>query len=66
MSRHDRKEAVISVLACVCGFVKLIVLRCLCACNNVNINSHYSVYIGVDVGTLIITAMSVQMRMYGS
>jgi len=29
-------------------------------------NSHYSMYIDVDAGTVIRTAMSVQMRMYGS
>jgi len=66
MSRHERKDAVISVLVCVCGVVKWIILRCLYACNKVDMNSHYSMYIDVDAGTVIRTAMSVQMRMYGS
>jgi len=32
----------------------------------IRMNSIYSVYIGVAVGTLIRTAMTVQIRMYGS
>jgi len=66
MSHHEGKDAVISGLVCVCGVVKWTVLRCLYACNKVNMNNHYSVYIGVAVWTLIRTTMTVQIRMYGS
>jgi len=41
MRHHERKDAVVSGLVCVCGVVTWTVLRCLYACNKVNTYEQY-------------------------